>query len=151
MSLLRRLFGAPPSAPATALPTADARTTFAGRIRTVQIVGESFYEDALEKLAGPKTENGVNFRCAAELVPDNGNTHDANAVMVRLLGRHVGHLEREHAKRFREIMAALGLNGHALTGIQGRIHGGWKRPDDEGNYSVTLLLPASLAKELGAG
>jgi hypothetical protein len=46
-------------------------------------------------------------------------------------------------------MNERGFGGSSLVGFVARIHGGWLRPDSEGHYSVTLLLPQSIAQEIG--
>ena len=147
MGFLSRFFGAP-KPPAT-VPVVSA-SAFKGRMRIVQVVGESHYEGAIARVAGPKTPDGVDVRTSGELVPDPTNRQDPNAVMVKLHGWHVGHLSREQAVGFHRAMTARGLAGHALNDFEGRVHAGWKRPGgDEGSYSVTLYLPESLAKEIG--
>lgn len=124
--------------------------TFKGRDRRVEIVGEASYQGELAELAGPKTENGVNVYKTAALVPEPSNRHDKNAVAVKIDGLTVGYLSRDQVPGFHKAIASVGFGSASLVGFRARIHGGWKRPgNDEGHYGVTLLLPESLAVEMG--
>ena len=122
---------------------------FKGRARRVEIVGEASYQRELAQIAGPKTPNGVNVKLAARLVPEPTNRRDRNAVSAVIDGHTVGYLSRDQAMGFHRAMNERGFGGSSLGGFRARIHGGWLRPDDEGHYSVTLLLPESIAKEIG--
>lgn len=100
-----------------------------------EIVGESFYQDALERLAGGRTEDGAEVEAVALLVPELTNPHDRNAVAVRILGYTVGYLSRSDALRYREACGVMPARCAAL------IVGGWDRgPDDQGHFGVKLDL-----------
>lgn len=142
-------------APSTAgSPKEVEAKVFKGRARRAEIVGEAYYQRALAKIAGPKTANGVSMYVVARLVPEPTNRHDRNAVAAIINGHVVGYLSRQQAVDYHRAMNERGFGGSALAGIRSRIHGGWLRFDDlfgrdEGNYSVTLLLPESIAQEIG--
>lgn len=143
-----------PSAPGTpASPKEVEAKVFKGRDRRVEIVGEAYYQRELAKLAGPKTTNGVSVYLDARLVPEPTNRHDRNAVATVINGHTVGYLSRRQAVAYHKAMNERGFGGSSLTGFSARIHGGWLRFDesgrDEGHYSVTLLLPQSIAQEIG--
>lgn len=137
-------------APTTAdSPKEVEAKVFKGRARRVEIVGEAIYEREIAQVAGPKTPNGVNMYVVARLVPEPTNRRDRNAVAVVINGYTVGHLSQKQAVGFHRAMKERGYGGSWLTGFRARIHAGWLRPDDEGHYSVTLLLPESIAQEIG--
>lgn len=77
----------------------------------LNVVGESFYQDALIRVSKcpPSGEHG--YECSAELVRDPENPHDKNAVRVEVDGEHVGHLPRGSAKRFNRRLRALEEEG----------------------------------------
>ena len=136
-----------PSIPAS--PKEVEAKVFKGRDRRVEIVGEAHYQRELAKLAGPKTTNGVSVYMDARLVPEPTNRHDPNAVAAIINGHTVGYLSRAQAVAYHKAMNEHGFAGSSLAGFRARIHGGWLRPDSEGNYSVTLLLPQDIAQEIG--
>lgn len=103
----------------------------------LEVVGESHYQDALSAIAGPKTAEGANYACIADLVPEPSNVHDRNAVRVEVNGRRVGYLSRPSAKHYR---AALAHMGRAVVPIQchATIKGGWLRRKGEGHFGIVL-------------
>jgi len=144
-----------PPAPTTAdSPKEVEAKVFKGRARRVEIVGEASYEREIAQIAGPKTENGVNMHVVARLVPEPGKRRYRNPVAVVINGYTVGYLSQKQAVGFHRAMKERGFSGSSLTGFRARIHAGWLRFDadmgrDEGHYSVTLLLPESIAQEIG--
>lgn len=96
------------------------------------IVGEASYQNALDQLAGGKTEAGVNVQKMATLIMEKNNPVDRNAVRVDIEGQTVGYLSRNHAKRFRKTINRSHCVAPAL------ITGGWKRAGSQGNYGVRL-------------
>jgi hypothetical protein len=111
----------------------------AGRFK-FDVVGESHYQQALEDIAGPKDDESKQHDCIAELVLDDDNQYDNQAVLVAIDGQKVGHLSRKHAREFR---AELKRQGIAVTvcRVPALIVGGWKRGSDEGHFGVKLDLP----------
>ena len=63
------------------------------------VVGESHYQDALRRIAGP---GAVRHYCGAMLIPEPKNPHDNMAVAVMAVGRRVGYLSREDARAYRD-------------------------------------------------
>ena len=102
-----------------------------------EIVGESNYQAALEKLAGPKTEEGVDHRCEVLLVCEPSNKFDKNAVRVEAGGEKVGYLSKIDAVSFREMLAEEDVVG-AKVKARARITGGWRKADGEGHYGIAL-------------
>lgn len=107
------------------------------------IVGESFYQDALAKIAGPKTDDGVEIECKAILRPEPNNKHDKNAIAVLIRGMKVGYLSRTDAAAWRQALANRG-RARGDTEVRALIVGGWKRnkrgQSDEGSFGVKLDL-----------
>src|SRR5580658_8764674 len=70
----------------------------------VDAVGESYYQDALEAVAGGRTPFGTRTRLLTVILarePDN--PYDANAVSVEAGGATLAHLSRDDAPHFHEL------------------------------------------------
>jgi hypothetical protein len=65
------------------------------------VVGESHYQETLQAICGPRSDDGEDRRVAARLVLENDNPYDSMAVRVDIQGQTVGYLSREHARRYR--------------------------------------------------
>jgi hypothetical protein len=150
MGLLDFLFGKPP-APVVARPDIRPTPTAAGPVALAgtgdfdhEVVGESFYQDALDAFCGGKCEDGHDKVCSVTLIPEPTNQYDKNAVAVLIGGKKVAHLSREDALDFHADMRRLGAAGQAAV-CRGRVNGGWRRPRkggevQEGHYGVELDL-----------
>ena len=126
-----------PPAPAAAVHQLEGDGDF-----ETDVVGESYYQDALAEIAGPKTKAGVDLDVKARLVPEPDNPHDANAVAVYIQGRKVGHLPRDMAA---EWVATLTRRGdpRRIVEVDANITGGWRRERrdgkiSEGSFGVSL-------------
>ena len=126
-----------PAAPAVAVQQLEGDGDF-----ETDVVGESYYQDALAEIAGPKTKAGVDLDVKARLVPEPDNPHDANAVAVYIQGRKVGHLPRDMAA---EWVASLTRRGdpRRIVEVDANITGGWRRERrdgkiSEGSFGVSL-------------
>jgi HIRAN domain len=108
--------------------------------KAVQVVGESYYQDALDAICGGKCEEGHQLMCRAELRPEPDNDYDKRAVGVYVDGRKVGHLSRADAKMRQSKLLALHSQGkRPMCGAL--ISGGWFRGrGDEGHYGIRLDL-----------
>jgi HIRAN domain len=106
----------------------------------VEVVGESYYQDALDAICGGKCEDGHRLMCQAELRPEPDNEYDKRAVGVYVDGTMVGHLSRTDAKARQPQLLALRSQGkRPMCGAL--ISGGWYRgPGDEGHYGIRLDL-----------
>ena len=123
MGLLSWLFGRRPSGFDTFLhmePSDDPRD---------YVVGESHRQDALERLAGPKTDVSVERPCKAVFTPEPSNPHDPNAVRVTIDGHHVGYLPRDRTAKFHSAMKQNGTVGAVAEAL---VVGGWDRDDGAG-------------------
>lgn len=110
----------------------------------LEIVGESFYQDNLTAVAGPKAEKGVRFKCRAQLVCDRNNPKDKYAVSVHINGLVVGHLSKTDAREWRKTLKEEGAALEEVT-VSAVIVGGWKKiakgTTDEGSFGVKLDVP----------
>ena len=109
----------------------------------VEIVGESNYQSALERICGGRDEESARKQVKALLVLENENPHDSNAVRVDIDGETVGYLSRREAKQYRVRLKEAGY-----PELRGRcdaiIVGGWDRGrGDRGHFGVKLDLPTN--------
>src|SRR5262245_21483756 len=140
MGFWDRLFGLAQS------PPDSSPTVFRAQLRgpgafALPVVGESHYQEAIEAICGPRSDEGEDRRVDARLVLENDNPYDSMAVRVDIQGRTVGYLSREHARQYRK---QLERAGHPSTDAfcTARIRGGWDRGEGgQGHYGVFLDLP----------
>ena len=140
MGFFGRLFGFGQSQPGSPPQGMRAHLRGSGAF-ALPIVGESYYQEALEAICGPRSDEGEDRRVEARLVLENDNPHDSMAVRVDIQGQTVGHLSREHARQYRN---QLERAGYASTDAycKARIRGGWDRGEGrQGYYGVFLDLP----------
>lgn len=102
------------------------------------IVGTSFYQDALQKVAGDHTGKMARVRTIAHLVPDPKNPHDDKAVRVDIAGHTVGHLSREDARSFRRRLGAKKIGPNTTTCAAEVWGGNTDRHGKEWGYGVKL-------------
>ena len=108
----------------------------------VDIVGESHYAEALERIAGGRTEDGTvrgrDELLVAALVPQPSNPYDPNAIAVEIEGELVGHLCRDDAVRLGPMIKRVIVErGAAICACN--LKGGWDRGrSDRGNIGVVL-------------
>ncbi len=118
----------------------------AGEDAYVEVVGESFYQDALLAIAGPKTDASCRKRKWAQLVREPQNEYDSNAVAVYIDGRKTGHLCREDAGEYAVILDEVWASYRLNCFCGAEINGGWLKVDaagrtvDEGSFGVVLEL-----------
>lgn len=106
----------------------------------IEVVGESYHQDALERICGGRTRDGADHRCSAALVLDNANRFDPMAVRVEIEGLLVGYLPRDLARAFRRALAKSAPRATVVR-CPAWIRGGWDRGDgDRGDFGVRLDL-----------
>ena len=142
MGFLARLFGSDETLTpaATPLQPGDRLVLEGPNAFALPIVGESHYQEALERICGPRTEEGEDRLVEARLILEDQNPHDSLAVRVDINGMTVGYLSREHARMYRR---GLSKGGYATVNAycQAVIRGGWDRGEgDRGFYGVYLDL-----------
>lgn len=103
----------------------------------LHIVGESYHQDALAAIAGPKGLDGKEFAVGATLRCEPSNPYDANAIRVEVMGQLLGHVGREQAALLSPAIA----RGYAGC-IEGRglIVGGWRDGAGEGAYGIRVWI-----------
>ncbi len=83
---------------------AEPRVTFLRGHESVNVAGESHYQDALRSIAGP---GEVRHDTEAHLIPEPENDYDPNAVRVEIDGHKVGYLPRDLAPAWGPRLAEL--------------------------------------------
>lgn len=109
-----------------------------GGDETLEVVGESFHQDALWKLVGGYTTEPVRVECRAALVPEPENPHDVNAIKVLIDGLLVGHLSREDAPAYLPGLRRLTMSHLGGAELRGVIVGGGRRGKGIGFLGVFL-------------
>jgi hypothetical protein len=113
-------------------------TLFTGD-ETLEVTGESHYQEALWTIVGGRSSNPIRRSVRALLVPEPTNPYDENAIRVVIDGHTVGYLSREDASVYGP--GLLGLMRHASGGnvvLEGQIVGGGLREDGIGFLGVFL-------------
>ncbi|MGB7368166.1 MAG: hypothetical protein WA926_04405 [Methylovirgula sp.] len=126
------------------IPT--SRMLFGTGAHDFDIVGESFYQDALEALAGGRHIKAAHVECVAFMAPEPDNSHDETAVVVTIERRKVGHFGREHSRAVLRRLEELGIPKGASC--RALICGGWDEGcGDTGDFGVKLdiVWPLCLA------
>lgn len=106
----------------------------------VETVGESHFQEHLDRVAGGKTPEGHQLEVEAVLVLEDENPADPKAVRVDVAGLTVGYLSRANARQYRKQLDRQGCSGMNLA-CTALIVGGWQREGDAGYYGVRLDLP----------
>ncbi len=103
--------------------TSHINVAYAGRnaSQKLEIVGESFYQDAIKKF-----KKGWSY---GFLVPDQQNEYDKNAVAVYLIDSEfmiykVGHLPKELAAKVSKPIADLLVNKGQVIPVLAKVEGG---------------------------
>lgn len=156
MGFLRRVFGPRPvdaEVPPHGVARVQAPIFDALPGARVEVVGESHYQDALERAARGRTEDGpTQVEQIAGLMAEPTNAYDPNAVMVQIGGSIVGYLNRADAVAYKPVLEAVGRMGYPAFGCHASLTGGWDRgAGDRGSFGVVLHLasPKALLVELG--
>jgi len=110
----------------------EPRVTFLRGRESVNVAGESHYQDALRAIAG---EGEVRHDTEAHLIPEPENEYDPNAVRVEIDGSKVGYLPRDLAPAWGPRLAELGSRKR-VGGCEATVVG----PAD-GTLGVFLRLP----------
>lgn len=105
------------------------------------IVGESNYQDALERIAG-RSDESAEYYCTAQLVPEPKNSHDNRAIRVDIDSRTVGYIARNETSDFHSVLGGRSANVDAL------IVGGWERGKrGRGHFGVKLDIAVPVRLE----
>src|SRR5258706_16455711 len=137
MGFFARVFGRN-DPPQKTLPEGDRVVLEGPDTFDLAIVGESHYQDALERICSPRTDESQDRLVEAHLVQENNNPYDSKAVRVDVNDLTVGYLSRAHARQYREQLRQLGY-ASANAFCRARIRGGWDRGERGiGYYGVFL-------------
>jgi len=109
--------------------------TLGGEVE-LDVVGESFRQDALWRLVGGRRAQPVRQPVVAVLEPED-NEYDENAVAVLIDDQHVGYLSRANAARYRPGVEAL-RERVGTVALHGVIVGGGEGPQGLGLLGVVL-------------
>ena len=122
-------------------PGYDSVTIKGNEKYQLEVVGESFYQDALEEICGPRTDEGVENNATATLIFEDDNPKDNLAVRIDIEGKTVGYLSRPFARLIRQTLAEAGYAGVTVH-CNAIIRGGWDRGNrGKGQYGVRLDVP----------
>jgi hypothetical protein len=105
---------------------------------TLEVVGESQYQDDLWWLVGGVSVDRIRCAVTASLVPEPDNHFDSNAVKVVIDGRLVGYLARHDAAVYLPGIQRLMARHRRPIGLTGHIVGGGQRNDGLGMLGVFL-------------
>ena len=99
---------------------AEHRVTFLRGHESVNVAGESHYQEALRSIAGT---GDVRHEAEAHLIPEPENEYDPNAVRVEIDGLKVGYLPRDLAPAWGPRLAEL-ASRRRVGGCDATIVGG---------------------------
>jgi len=118
----------------------------AGDLVELDIVGESYRQDVLKAISGPKHAEGKHMSVGTTLRCEPGNQSDPHAIRVEVMGKHVAYVARQHAAILSPAMTA------AFRGVieaPGMIVGGWHSHDSEGHYGIRVWITTRETTRLG--
>jgi hypothetical protein len=147
VSLRERLFGKPNRPPHRQEVAENYEVDLdEGTLVEIEVVGESFYQGALERIAGPKSMTGKEYKVGTTLRCEPSNPHDKNAIRVEVMGQLVGYVGRTDAIRY---SPALAQHCGGAFEAPGLIVGGWRNPGSEGHYGIRVWVHRSDGPKLG--
>ena len=117
----------------------EVEVTLVTGSESLDVVGESYRQDALWTIVGGHTTEHVRQQVTAILLPETENPHDSNAISVWVNGLQVGFLSREDAARYRPGLIALWQKHGRPIALQGHIVGGGVRADSSVGYLGVFL------------
>ncbi len=103
-----------------------------------EVTGESHYQEALRKIAGPKEKTAKEFFCKALIVPEPTNQYDKDACAIYINGMKVGYMARLDAKSYLSFLKSEGFKKTDVFSVDAEINGGWLDAKSEGSYGVML-------------
>ncbi len=110
--------------------------TTAARSFDTPVVGESNYQSNLLSICGARGPDGVEKYFKAQLIFEDANPYDPEAVRVDIANLTVGYLSREGARAWRRNNRTT--SPHTRSAV---VRGGWDRgPGDQGSFGVWLDL-----------
>lgn len=138
MGFLDRFLGRSRIAVTTPGQSTQRQTLILGGHETLEVVGESHYQDVLWRCVGGDDGSRVRHPVHALLVHEPENPHDRNAIAVVIDGNVVGYLARDDAAVYVTGLRALTARHQCVIGLSGQIVGGGRRADGPGMLGVFL-------------
>jgi HIRAN domain len=138
MGFLDRVLRRSHSAGAAPRAPAPFKALILGGRDTLEVVGESNYQDVLWRCVGGDDGERVRHSIEVVLVPEPQNPYDGNAIAVLIEGDLVGYLSREDAAVYLPGLRALMQRHACAIGLEGQIVGGGQRPEGRGMLGVFL-------------
>jgi hypothetical protein len=116
-----------------------SRVVLHGGDEILEVVGESYRQEALWGLVGGLTHEVVRHPIQAVLRPEPMNAYDHNAVAVDIQGHHVGYLAAHEAEQYGPgLRVLMDRDGGSYVALRGVICGGGDRPEGRGMLGVFL-------------
>ena len=151
MGLFKRLIGRHSDTPS---PTAqsvievrqEAEADGDGNLIEIDVVGESHYQQELQRIAGPKEPEGKQHVCGVTLRCEPKNEYDINAIRVEVMGLVLGYLPRDPAGRLSPLMQSRCRGAIEARGL---IVGGWDDGESEGHYGLRIWITPADVLRLG--
>jgi len=109
-----------------------------GGSETLEVVGESHYQDHLWHVAGGFRHERVRCAVQAVLDPEPKNPHDVHAVRVLVSGGVGGYLSREDAAAYLPGLQELIRQRASPIALDGHLVGGGRRPGGIGMLGIFL-------------
>lgn len=128
-----------------AMEVAEAAADDDEEIVEVEVVGESYRQDALTAIAGPKEFASKSERVGVTLRCEPSNQYDANAIRVEVMGQLVGYVQRDVAS---VLAPPTRERSGGVLEARGLIVGGWEQEDDEGSFGIRVWITARDAARL---
>jgi hypothetical protein len=114
------------------------RVALHGGQHSLDVHGESNYQDNLWRIVGGRQPDRVQAEVIAVLKAETGNAYDPNAVSVWIGGLLVGYIPRQLAPAYHAGVIVLeGREGMPIA-LHGRVVGGGTRADGPGQLGVFL-------------
>jgi hypothetical protein len=112
----------------------------------IKVVGESYRQDTLAAISGPREPEGKSFRVGATLRCEPENPHDGNAVRVEVMGQLVGYVERSRAA---VLGPAMRNRCRGVLEARGVIVGAWDNGATAGSYGIRVWITKSDLRRIG--
>jgi len=138
VGILNRVLGRSRAPAGTSQPPVLGHPLILGGRETLEVVGESHYQDVLWRCVGGDDGERVRHPVQVVLLQEPENPYDGNAIAVLLEGNVVGYLSREDAAVYLPGLRALTERHRCSIGLAGQIVGGGQRPDGRGMLGVFL-------------
>lgn len=105
---------------------------------TLEVVGESNYQEALWRIVGGRRDDHVRHDVYAVLLPEPSNKYDPNAIEVQVNAARVGYLSREDAVVYGPGLSRLMASEGGIVALHAVIVGGGPRRDGIGFLGVFI-------------